>query len=474
MGILLSSANDNELEMFICNGIQLNEDIKETLLNIIKIPDFAVDEIVINEILKKEKIFIWGSASEIRNVIKGDTLYLLNKATGMFEYRAYITTIIRNQKLAKALDEDIPFSNVYIIENIEAIDIEKSEHLLYFGLLPSDELKTPIYIKDVYQEISGYSEDEFQKVIYNEEKSENNITKKAYIEAYASIEACEHPDIAIGDIVLLGTEGEGKFFNPTTSKNIQRMQNIFNYCTDFRTSYSHVALCVAPGVFIEAKGKDRVGVVYSTHKELFKVENGKKYAKYARYFKLTYYNTQLISERSLYYAGTPYPDIRTEPFVYWYNKIVKEFKPQDANDEFFSFCSDLISQILKEVKNRRTKKSILLIEKSSKVILPWDIEKYLENSQGWWLNTDNNDQSNRDYCDCEEYRILAEVHKKYFLSKQESLSKVREFYVTREDSGRVPLWFRMKIYHQLKQGSRGEIKAYLARKSLYELLRLYK
>ncbi len=479
MGIILGSATTEHLDKSIRKSIN-EESIREVLEDFQKNPSDYENEIKsLEEVLNSDEIFAWGISSEngkdvYKNISRGDTLYLLENESNVFQYRAFVTTIIRNDRgLASWIWEDSDDMTVCFLENVQKIEIDKEEHLFAFGESTKSTLSESIYIKDVYQELSGCSPDEFLNIIYNEKiPSDKKITQEDYKEAFNNIKGLNTCRFGIGDIVLLGTENEKKS-GYTSSKSIQRLQNfILHPLSCFKTSYSHVALCIDTGLFIEASGKKKE-VVYSTLEELFKVISGSRYAQYSRYKKLTQNNASLISERSLYYVGTPYPDIYQEPMIYIYTSIVNKMREHSVNDEFYSFCSDLAMQILAHIKKKDEDKSILPIEKNSKVVLPWDIDKFLQEDKNkdWTCVTNEYERMKDEDNQCANpYKTLSEVNKRYYTAKQEALSVKREFYATKDYHLTIPLWYRMKIYHELKQGNSGEIKEYLARRSLYELL----
>lgn len=479
MGIILSSATTEHLDKSIRNSID-KKYIREVFEGFQSDSSDYENEIKsLEEILNSDEIFAWGIPLEngediLTNISRGDTLYLSQNESNAFQYRAFVTTIIRNgSELASRIWKGSDDMTVCFLENVQPIDIEKEEHLFSFGESTKSALSKSIYIKDVYQELSGCSPDEFLNIIYNKKiPSDKKITQEDYIKAFDLIKGLDTCAFGIGDIALLGTENEEKS-GYTSSKSIQRLQNfILHPLSCFKTSYSHVALCIDTGLYIEASGK-KEEVVYSTLEELSKVTPGSRYAQYSRYKKLTQNNASLISERSLYYVGTPYPNIKTEPFIYIYTALVNKFRPQSVNDAFYSFCSDLAMQILAHIKKEDEDKSILPIEKNSKVVLPWDIDKYLQEDKNkeWTCVTGSYElMKEKDNQCADAYKTLSEVNKRYYTAKQEALSVKREFHATRDYHLIIPLWYRMKSYHQLKQGNEGEIKEYLARKSLYELL----
>lgn len=517
MGIILSEGIKEYLERSIRKSTQrdaVRKILKSYKKNIadIRIEVSEKDSIAqIDTMLQADKLFAWGipkdAFANLSYLKRGDILYILDESGKFFKYRAYVTTILRNaRELAAEIWRDDYFSGVYFLEDLQEIQIVKEEHLFSFGYSKKSSLSQPIYIKDVYQELYSKTPEEFRKIIYNEQSDiQDEVTQEMYLEAYALVRkstmCCR---LQVGDIALLGTRGEpkvnfklycrvlskkclkintrryGKLVEKyfVSSKGIQLLQNFFHPCSCFRTIYSHAALSIDDGLFIEAKGKDKV--IYTTYQELCELSKNKigtKYGAYFRYRMLTNNERNLISARSLYYVGTPYPEPKAEVRSY-FKTVAKNIIPINKvrvhriADEFYSFCSDLVVQILKPIKNRENKNSILAIEKNSKTILPWDIERFVKVNRDIWTDVTNTyiAAKERDSELERYYSILGKVNKSFYQAKEESLLVVKEFYTITEQGSAIPLWFRMECYHHLKQGTSGKIKEYLARRSLYHLL----
>jgi len=277
------------------------------------------------------------------------------------------------------------------------------------------------------------------------------------------------PTMEIGDIVLLGTKNEK--FSWTSSKNIQRFQNILG-SSSHNTEYSHVALCIDHGLFIEAKGPEKV--IYSTYIDLYNTKSGERYAKHFRNKYLREHGKSLITERGLYYAGTPYSEIFKQLSDYIFSILPfrshKQYRAHSVEDEYGAFCSALIVDILKPIKDKNLK-PILSIETNAKYVLPSHIEQLMEKDDSWQCVDDNYKYLKWNNIRAAAYRTLGEVHKKYYNAKTEALKVTQSFFTVKDYYQRVPLWFRMHIYHLLKKGmEEGEVKEYLALKSLTELL----
>jgi len=268
----------------------------------------------------------------------------------------------------------------------------------------------------------------------------------------------------IGDILLLGTKGE-RWYQPFTSKKIQKLQVGLEWKF---TQYSHVALCIDDALFIEAKGKYEVQ--YTTYDELVKKgDNGEtKYVLHYRNTKLTQNDKTEITERGLYYVGTPYSKLFMQVVDYIASKVKfwKKYRPHSVKDEASSFCSSLVVDILEPLN------ILAIYNRNSKYILPLHIEKFVQQNDSWKC-------VDSVYCalgDNQErfdaYEELGKTHKIYYEQKTSALRVTRSFYTIKDYYNTIPLWFRLHIYHLIKTGTKeGDVKEYLALKSLVELLK---
>jgi len=304
----------------------------------------------------------------------------------------------------------------------------------------------------------------------------------------------------VGDIVLLGTKNE-KFnqergsvpevikgytkWKLTTSPSIRMLQNVMTISC---SKYSHVALCVDDGLFIEAKGEDKV--IFSTYADLFKVKSGERYAKHFRYNSLKKNAKSQIRERALYFTGTPYSDLwkQLSDFGTSILNRGKKKRTHTVEDDYSTFCSALVVDMLEGIKIEgqailslvfkgkllsfvTKEQNHKFVKYNSKYVLPSHIEKELKNNSNWVCVDSTYDKISQDTNRQSIYAELGQLNKQIYVAKQKSLQATRSFYTIRDYYETIPLWFRLHIYHLLKQGTRkGEVKEYLVLKRLAELL----
>lgn len=180
---------------------------------------------------------------------------------------------------------------------------------------------------------------------------------------------CMVTEMKAGDILLAkGCRFKSKMI--VLGQNSHYIQSKIDV-TNFKTSYSHVILCIAPGLFIEALPGEKKGVVFTTFHELFlekkRVEHGWKA-----------------------YRKTNSPDIDEQIFLQYYSyfiaqkydfnipKLQRVLKGDLLEEYDKSYCSELIVKIL-----RASNYLNIHPGKEAKEIFPIHFDMYLQNANNW-------------------------------------------------------------------------------------------